>query len=64
MNLLQMEHDMLPSKVMVQDKAEYIQALINARENDDIGVFLNCMAQIHIAHLQQDISTFEQSMRE
>lgn len=64
MNLLQMEHDVLPMKVMKQDKADYIQALIDTREMDDINVFLDCMAQIHIAHLQHDITTFEQSMLE
>lgn len=64
MNLLQMEHDVLPMKVMKQDKADYIQSLIDTREMDDINVFLDCMAQIHIAHLQHDIATFEQSMQE
>ncbi|MBO4806662.1 MAG: Fic family protein [Paludibacteraceae bacterium] len=62
MNLLQMEYDVLPTKVLTQDKAEYIQALIDTRENDDINIFLDCMAQLHIAHLQHDIRQFEDSM--
>ena len=58
MNLLQMEYDVLPTKVLKEDKAEYIQALIDAREEEDIEVFLNCMARLHCSHLKQDIDQF------
>ena len=34
MNLLQMEYDVLPTKVLKEDKAEYIQALIDTREQE------------------------------
>ena len=34
MNLLQWEFDVLPTKVLKEDKAEYIQALIDTRESD------------------------------
>ena len=63
MNLLQMEYDVLPSKVLRQDKAEYIQALIDAREAEDINIFLDCMAKLHIEHLKHDIRMYEESMR-
>ena len=62
MNLLQMEHDVLPTKVLKQDKAEYIQALIDTREKEDINIFLDCMARLHISHLQSEIQQFEKSM--
>ena len=35
MNLLQWEYGLIPSKVLKEDKAEYIQALIDSREKDD-----------------------------
>ena len=64
MNLLQMEYDLLPTKVLKQDKAEYIQALIDTREKNDINIFLNCMVRLHIGHLQYEIQQFEDSMQE
>ena len=39
MNLLQMEFDVLPTKVLKEDKATYIQALIDTREAEDIPSF-------------------------
>ena len=58
MNLLQWEFDVLPTKVLKEDKAEYIQALIDTRESKDLNVFLNCMARHHCQHLQNDIDQF------
>lgn len=58
MNLLQMEFDALPTKVLKEDKAEYIQALIDTRESDDINIFLDCMTQLHLQHLKADIDQF------
>lgn len=58
MNLLQMEYDVLPTKVYKEDKAEYIQALIDTREAEDTDIFINCMAKLHCEHLQQDIDQF------
>jgi len=62
MNLLQWEFDVLPTKVLKEDKAEYIQALIDTRESEDLNVFLNCMARHHCQHLQTDIDQFIKSM--
>ena len=58
MNLLQMEYGVLPTKVSKEDKAEYIQALIDTREAEDTDVFINFMAKLHCEHLQQDIDQF------
>lgn len=49
-------------KVGKEDKAEYIQALIDTRENEDLNLFLNCMARHHCQHLQTDIDQFIRSM--
>ena len=64
MNLLQWEFDVLPTKVLKEDKAEYIQALIDTRESEDLNVFLDCMARHHCHHLQNDIDQFVRSTSE
>lgn len=62
MNLLQMEFDALPTKVLKEDKVEYIQALIDTRESNDINIFLDCMTRLHLQHLKADIDQFIASM--
>ena len=64
MNLLQWEFDVLPTKVLKEDKAEYIQALIDTCESEDLNIFLNCMARHHCQHLQTDIDQFMKSTDE
>ena len=64
MNLLQWEFDVLPTKVLKEDKAEYIQALIDTRESEDIAVFIDCMTKLHCQHLQTDIDQFVKSTTE
>ena len=61
MNLLQMEYDLLPVRVLKEDKADYIQALADTRENEDIRIFLDCMTRLHIEHLRSDIEQFLKS---
>ena len=58
MNLLQMEFGVLPTKVLKEDKATYIQALIDTREKENIAIFQNCMASLHIQHLKNDIDQY------
>ena len=62
--LLQWEFDVLPTKVLKEDKAEYIQALIDTRESEDISVFVECMTKLHCQHLQADIDQFVKSTTE
>ena len=64
MNLLQMESDVLPTKVLKEDKAEYIQALIDTREQEDINIFLDCMIRLHCQHLKSDIDRYIESISE
>ena len=61
MNLLQMEYGVLPTKVLKEDKAEYIQALIDTREEEDMEVFMNCMSRLHCQHLRYDIDQYLKS---
>ena len=62
MNLLQMEYGVLPTKVLKEDKAEYIQALIDTREEENIEIFLNCMSSLHCQHLRYDIDQYLKSV--
>ncbi|WP_237143288.1 Fic family protein [Sanguibacteroides justesenii] len=62
MNLLQMEYDVLPTKVLKEDKSEYIQALIDTRKHEDIEIFLNCMTELHCAHLKYGIEQYVKSV--
>ena len=64
MNLLQMEFDVLPTKVLKEDKAEYIQALIDTREQEDMNIFLDCMIRLHCQHLKSDIDHYIESISE
>lgn len=64
MNLLQWEFGVLPTKVLKEDKAEYIQALIDAREQENINIFLDCMAHHHCQHLASDIDQYTKTVME
>lgn len=61
MNLLQWEFDVIPSKVLKNDKTEYIQALVEAREKDDSNIFIECMSKLHTQHLNEDIENYKKS---
>ena len=64
MNLLQWEFGVLPTKVLKEDKADYIQALIDTRESEDLNIFLDCMIRHHCQHLKYDIDQFVKSTTE
>ena len=64
MNYLQFEYQLVPMKVMKEQKGEYIQALVDAREKDDIDLFRSVMFDLHVQNLQQEIEQFKQSMEE
>ena len=62
MNLLQWEYNVLPTKVLKGDKAVYIKALTDTREQKKLDIFLNCMARLHIQHLTNDINLYINSV--
>ena len=64
MNLLQWEFGALPTKVLKEDKAEYIQALVDTREQEDADIFVDCMTRLHCQHLQADIDQYIKSTTE
>lgn len=64
MNLLQMEFGVLPMKVTKEEKGEYIQALIDTRDKEDISIFLSTMTHLQEQHLREEIIAFVDSMLE
>ena len=64
MNHLQFEYGLVPTKVIKDDKAEYIQSLVDSREQDSTEPFREFMLQEHIKNLQQEIATYQESVNE
>lgn len=64
MNLLQMEFGVLPTKVLKEDKAEYIQALIDTREEENVDLFVDCMTMLHCQHLKTYIDQYVKTTAE
>jgi fic family protein len=61
MNQLQFELGLILAKILKEDKAEYIDALIKAREEHDTKVFSSFMMALHIRNLQAEITEFKKS---
>jgi len=61
MNYIQFEFGLVPAKVKKEDKADYIQALIEAREQDTPEPFREFMLKEHIGNLQEEIRNYKQS---
>jgi hypothetical protein len=60
MNYIQAYYNLPLAIVHSDDKAEYIQALIDTREKDDIQIFRNFMASEYAALLENEIKKFEE----
>ncbi len=60
MNLLQWEFRIIPTKVARADKADYILALIESREQESLDPFRRFMMDEHIKNLQNEIECFKQ----
>lgn len=58
MNHIQFEFGLVPTKVLKEDKGDYINALIATRDTDDIGHFLGFMAGEMVKTLTSDIDSF------
>ncbi len=61
MNLLQMEYGALPTKVLKEERSEYIQALKDSRDGENVDVFIDCMSGLHLRHLRSDINQYVKS---
>ena len=62
MNHIQFEFGLIPSKVLKEDKGDYINALIATREDEDLAHFTDFMAEEMTKTLSADIESFLKSM--
>ena len=61
MNHLQNELHLFPSKILKEDKTQYIQALIDSREKENKAIFSSFMIRNHIKNLQLEIAEYKKS---
>lgn len=64
MNWLQFEYGLIPSRILASDKEDYIKALVETRENEDLSIFREFMTKTMVNHLSNEISAFEESIGE
>jgi Fic family protein len=64
MNHLQYEFELVPVKIVKEDKAEYIQALIDAREQDSLEPFREFMMEEHIRNISKEIEAYKKSQED
>ena len=61
MNMIQRQLGLIPSIVRKEDKGEYIQSLVDSRENDDSTIAQDTMLRHHIANLNQRVSQYQEN---
>ena len=64
MNHLQYEFGLVPVKIVKEDKAEYIQALVDAREQESLDPFREFMMEEHIRNISKEIEGYKKSQEE
>lgn len=64
MNMLQFEFGLIPTKILREDKEEYIKALVATRENDNLDIFREFMTKIVIKNLNNEIDNYLRSIGE
>lgn len=64
MNMLQFEFGLIPTKILKEDKEEYIKALVSTREEDDLNIFRNFMTAMMEQNLKKEIATYQESIGE
>ena len=62
MNMLQFEFGLIPTKILKEDKEEYIKALVATREDEDLDVFRGFMTSMMEQNLQNEIATYLESI--
>ena len=64
MNHLQFEFGLVPTKILNEDKEDYIKALVATRESEDLSIFRVFMTGLMTRNLRLDIDVFRNSMEE
>ena len=57
MNMLQFEFGLIPSKILKEDKEEYIKALVATREDDNLDIFRDFMSSMMERNIENEITT-------
>lgn len=61
MNMIQRQLGLIPSIVRKEDKGEYIQSLVDSRENDDSTIAQDIMLRHHIANLNRRVLQYQEN---
>jgi Fic family protein len=61
MNWLQFEFGLIPSRMLSDEKEEYIKALVATRENDDLTIFKSYMQGVVERQLTQEIEIYQKN---
>ena len=64
MNHLQFEFGLVPAKIIKEDKAQYIEALNESREEEAMAPFQEFMLKEHTQNLRNEIFEYRKSMEE
>ena len=64
MNHLQYEFGLVPVKIVKEDKAEYIQALIDSREQESFEPFREFMMEEHVRNINKEIEEYKKSQED
>ena len=64
MNHLQYEFGLVPVKIVKEDKAEYIQALIDSREQESFEPFREFMMEEHVRNISKEIEEYKKSQED
>ena len=60
MNMIQRQLGLVPSIVRKDDKGEYIQSLVDSRENDDSTIAQDMMLRHHISNLKRRVLQYQE----
>ncbi len=61
MNMIQRQLGLVPSIVRKEDKGEYIQSLVDSRENDDSTIAQDVMLRHHIDNLDRRVLQYQEN---
>ena len=64
MNHLQYELGLVPVKIVKEDKAEYIQALVDSREQESLEPFREFMMEEHVRNISKEIEEYKKSQED
>lgn len=60
MNMIQRQLGLVPSIVIKEDKGEYIQSLVDSRENDNSTIAQDMMLRHHISNLKRRVLQYQE----